>query len=47
MACNLVGKEQDFELAFEPGGGEILLLVRGHEGTKQFVSEAFSLASSP
>ena len=35
-----------FGLVFEPGG-EILLLVRGPEGTKQFVSEAFSLASSP
>ena len=36
-----------FELVFEPGGGEILLHVRGPECTKQFVSEAFSLASSP
>lgn len=35
-----------FELVFEPGGGEILLRVRGPEGTKQFVSEAF-LVSSP
>ena len=36
-----------FELVFQPGGGEILLRVRGPEGTKQFISEAFSLASSP
>jgi hypothetical protein len=36
-----------FELVFEPGGGEILLRVTGPEGTKQFISEAFSLASSP
>ena len=36
-----------FELVFEPGGGEILLCVRGPEGTRQFVSEAFSLATSP
>jgi hypothetical protein len=36
-----------FELVFEPGGGEILLRVRGPEGTKQFISDAFSLASSP
>jgi hypothetical protein len=36
-----------FQLVFEPGGGEILLRVRGPEGTKQFVSEADSLASSP
>ncbi len=36
-----------FELVFEPGGGEILLRVRGPEGTKQFMREAFSLASSP
>ena len=36
-----------FELVFEPGGGGILLRVRGPEGTKQFISEAFSLASSP
>jgi hypothetical protein len=35
-----------FELDFQPGGGEILLRVRGPEGTKQFISEAF-LASSP
>jgi len=34
-----------FELDFQPGGGEILLRVRGPEGTKQFISEAF-LASS-
>ncbi|HEY6673552.1 MAG TPA: hypothetical protein VIZ59_01440 [Rubrobacteraceae bacterium] len=36
-----------FELVFEPGGGEILLRVRGPEGTKQFISDVFSLASSP
>jgi hypothetical protein len=36
-----------FELVFEPGGGEILLRVSGPEGTKQFISEAFDLASSP
>ena len=36
-----------FELVFEPGGGEILLRVRGPEGTKQFICDAFSLASSP
>jgi len=47
IACNLVRGEQGFELVFEPGGGEILLRVRGPEGTKRFVSEAFSLASSP
>ena len=35
-----------FELDFQPGGGEILLRVRGPEGSKQFISEAF-LASSP
>ena len=35
-----------FELDFRPGGGEILLRVRGPEGTRQFVREAF-LASSP
>jgi hypothetical protein len=35
-----------FELDFQPGGGEILLRIRGPEGTKQFISEAF-LASSP
>ena len=35
-----------FELDFRPGGGEILLRVRGPEGTRQFISEAF-LASSP
>ena len=35
-----------FELDFQPGGGEILLRVRGPEGAKQFISEAF-LASSP
>jgi hypothetical protein len=35
-----------FELDFQPGGGEILLRVRGPEGTKQFISEAF-LAPSP
>jgi hypothetical protein len=35
-----------FELDFQPCGGEILLRVRGPEGTKQFISEAF-LASSP
>jgi hypothetical protein len=35
-----------FELVFEPGGGEILLRVRGPEGTKRFVSEAF-LVTSP
>jgi hypothetical protein len=34
-----------FELDFQPGGGEILLRVRGPEGTKQFMSESF-LASS-
>jgi hypothetical protein len=34
-----------FELDFQPGGGEIQLRVRGPEGTKQFISEAF-LASS-
>jgi hypothetical protein len=36
-----------FQLVFEPGGGEILLRVRGPEGTKQFISDVFSLASSP
>ena len=36
-----------FELVFEPGGGEILLRVSGPEGTKEFMSGAFSLASSP
>ena len=36
-----------FEMVFEQGGGKILLRVRGPEGTKQFISEAFSLASSP
>jgi hypothetical protein len=35
-----------FELVFEPGG-EILLRVRGPEGTKQFICDAFSLASNP
>jgi hypothetical protein len=47
IACNLIGGEQCFELVFEQGGGGILLRVRGPEGTKQFISEAFSLASSP
>jgi len=36
-----------FELVFEPGGGEIMLRVTGPEGTKRFMSEVFSLASSP
>ena len=35
-----------FELDFRPGGGEVLLRVRGPEGTRQFISEAF-LSSSP
>jgi hypothetical protein len=43
LACPFVR----FELVFEPGGGEIMLRVRGPKGTRQFVSEAFSLASSP
>ena len=34
-----------FELAFGPGGGEILLRVRGPEGTKQFIGEQLSAAS--
>jgi hypothetical protein len=34
-----------FELAFGPGGGEILLRVRGPEGTKQFIGEELSAAS--
>ena len=34
-----------FELVFEPGGGEILLRVRGPEGTKQFIGEQLSAAS--
>jgi hypothetical protein len=36
-----------FELVFEQGGGGILLRVRGPDGTKQFMREAFSLASRP
>ena len=36
-----------FELVFEPGGGEIMLRATGPEGTKQFMREVFSLASSP
>jgi hypothetical protein len=35
-----------FELDFRPNGGEILLRVRGPEGTKQFMSEAFLASSS-
>jgi len=35
-----------FELDFQPGGGEVLLRMRGPEGTRQLISEAF-LASSP
>lgn len=34
-----------FELEFGPGGGEILLRVRGPEGTKQFIGEQLSAAS--
>ena len=47
IACSLVGGERGFQLDFQPGGGETLLLVTGPEGTKQFLSETFSLASSP
>ena len=36
-----------FELDFQPGRGDVLLRVTGPEGTKQFLNEAFSLASSP
>jgi len=35
------------KLVFEPGGGEILLCVTAPEGTKRFMTEAFTLASSP
>ena len=34
-----------FELVFEPGEYEILLRVRGPEGTKQFIGEQLSAAS--
>jgi hypothetical protein len=34
-----------FELVFGPGRGEILLRVRGPEGTKQFIGEQLSAAS--
>jgi len=34
-----------FELVFGPGGREILLRVRGPEGTKQFIREQLSPAS--
>ncbi len=36
-----------FELVFEPGNGQIVLRVRGPEGTKQFIGEAFLPASIP
>ncbi len=32
-----------FELAFEPGGGPILLRVRGQEGVKDLVAEMVAL----